>query len=224
MFILCWTGNFSFAHAVAEKLHGACTILATSFDDEATVAEKYPDAAEHIQAIVELGGKVMHGVDATELDTWKHAKKLSFAKIVFNFPHVGAGIKDKHRNILANQTLLFNFFHSALPKLAPSGEILVTLKCGDPYDLWDVKAQARKTGQLNSSRSFAFDADLYPEYSHRRTLGFVEGVSVGSNEEILKAGVPRMYGVAGKGKAKRIKGKDGKGKRKRTEKDSDSDE
>ncbi|KAJ3020691.1 hypothetical protein HKX48_000355 [Thoreauomyces humboldtii] len=180
-------GNFSFAHAVAEKLHGACTIVATSFDDHETLNAKYPDAQEHIDAIRELGGTMHYGVDATNLTKWKAGKKSTFSKIVFNFPHVGAGIKDQDRNIFANQQLLAGFFQSALSKLAIGGEILVTLKTGEPYDSWDMKTQAKSTNQLTCTRSFEFVPALYPEYAHRRTIGFVEGLSREQNEEITKA-------------------------------------
>ncbi|KAJ3158307.1 hypothetical protein HDU86_003016 [Geranomyces michiganensis] len=246
-------GNFSFAHAVLEKLHGACDVTATAFDSEQVVGEKYPDAAAHIDAIRELGGDVQFGVDATALEKWKAGKPKKFSKIVFNFPHVGAGLKDKFRNIEANQSLIHSFLLSACTLLAPhptadpptTGEILITLKTGDPYDLWDIKAQARRTGVLACARSFEFVPALYPEYSHRRTIGYAEGLSADANEEIVRA-PPRTFAFVvdlgdgdakepGKGNGKRKGGagagdKDGSGeggkrkKKKRRDSDSDSDE
>ncbi|TPX59881.1 hypothetical protein PhCBS80983_g02142 [Powellomyces hirtus] len=181
-------GNFSFAHAVLEKLHGACTVCATAFDSEETTLEKYPDASEHIEAITELGGSVHFQVDATSLQSWKAGRRKEFSKIVFNFPHVGAGLKDQDRNIRANQALVFNFLSSACTKMAADGQIHVTLKNGIPYDLWDIKEQAKRTQLLKCIRSFEFDPALYPEYSHRRTIGFLEGLSTNANEEISRLG------------------------------------
>ncbi|KAJ3169142.1 hypothetical protein HDU88_000934 [Geranomyces variabilis] len=239
-------GNFSFAHAVLEKLHGACEVTATAYDSEQVVGEKYPDAAAHIDAIRELGGDVQFGVDATALEKWKAGKPKQFSKIVFNFPHVGAGLKDKLRNIDANQSLIHAFLLSACTLLTPHptasppvpGEILITLKTGDPYDLWDVKAQARRTGVLACARSFEFVPSLYPEYSHRRTIGYAEGLSAEANEEIVRV-PPRTWAFVvdlgnteakdGKGKGKRKGGagaadeKDGGSKKKKKRRDADSD-
>ncbi|KAJ3175314.1 hypothetical protein HDU87_006264 [Geranomyces variabilis] len=243
-------GNFSFAHAVLEKLHAACDVTATSYDSEHTVREKYPDAATHIDAIRDLGGDVQWSVDATALEKWKAGRTKRFSKIVFNFPHVGAGLKDKLRNIDANQSLIHAFLLSACTLLAPHptaspptpGEILITLKTGDPYDLWDVKAQARRTGVLACARSFEFVPSLYPEYSHRRTIGYAQGRSADANEEIVRRAPPRTWAFVvdldlAKGTGKRKAGarggaaaaddKDsapGKRKKKRRGDDSESDD
>ncbi|KND04499.1 uncharacterized protein SPPG_00227 [Spizellomyces punctatus DAOM BR117] len=194
--LLVGEGNFSFAHAIAESLHGACELVATAYDSEQILSTKYSDAIEHITAIRELGGTVLFEVDATDLNSCKAIRGKRFSKIVFNFPHTGAGIKDKDRNIRANQLLIFNFLSSASGKLMSrslnsdpiDGEIHVTLKQGDPYDLWDVKEQAKRTGILICSRSFEFDARLYEGYTHRRTIGFTEGLSAAANEEIHSKG------------------------------------
>jgi hypothetical protein len=42
-------------------------------------------------------------------------------------------------------------------------------------------------------RSFAFHSVLYPGYSHRRTIGFKDGLSKGANEEIEERGGGRTW-------------------------------
>ena len=70
--------------------------------------------------------------------------------------------------------LLVGFFEAALPLLAPSGSIIVTIFDGEPYDLWNVRDLARHVG-LKVERSFKFQAGAYPGYQHARTLGNIEG-------------------------------------------------
>ena len=66
------------------------------------------------------------------------------------------------------------FFKAALPLLASSGSIIVTIFDGEPYDLWNVRDLARHVG-LKVERSFKFQASAYPGYQHARTLGNIEG-------------------------------------------------
>ena len=72
------------------------------------------------------------------------------------------------------EELLVGFFKAALPLLAPSGSIIVTIFDGEPYDLWNVRDLARHVG-LKVERSFKFQAGAYPGYQHARTLGNIEG-------------------------------------------------
>lgn len=66
------------------------------------------------------------------------------------------------------------FFKSAVPLLAPAGSIVVTIFEGEPYELWNIRDLARHVG-LKVGRSFKFQASVYPEYKHTRTLGDIEG-------------------------------------------------
>ena len=80
-------GNFSFAHALAEKLTIGENIVATCYDSEQVLRAKYPDAVDFIRSIKELDVKVQYSVDATKLHKIKGLKNYNFNKIVFNFPH-----------------------------------------------------------------------------------------------------------------------------------------
>ena len=70
--------------------------------------------------------------------------------------------------------LLVDFFKAALPLLAPSGSVIVTIFDGEPYELWNVRDLARHVG-LKVQRSFKFQASAYPGYQHARTLGNIHG-------------------------------------------------
>ncbi|KAJ2843362.1 hypothetical protein GGI22_007234, partial [Coemansia erecta] len=115
--LLIGEGNFSYAHSIAQTLGTASNIVATAYDSEETVKTKYSEDAEaHIAAFKALGGIVLFDIDGTQLERAKNsvlAGKRKFTHIVFNFPHVGAGIKDQERNIRINQTMMVGFFKSA---------------------------------------------------------------------------------------------------------------
>lgn len=86
-FIFTYIGNFSFANALALLLSTGENILATCYDTQEVVEEKYPDAAEQVTDFVELGGNVVYGIDATQMHKIKTLKGKKFSHIVFNFPH-----------------------------------------------------------------------------------------------------------------------------------------
>ncbi|KAL1924137.1 uncharacterized protein VTP21DRAFT_7172 [Calcarisporiella thermophila] len=225
--LLVGEGNFSFALSICQfysEPSDLSRIIATALDNEKTCYEKYPDARENIERLRQKGVCVMFEVDATRLASYKSLRGKTFHKIIFNFPHAGAGIKDQDRNILINQKLISGFFSSATPFLAQkfeengensleysdeedrqyserrnyvknlnrNGEILITIKSGSPYDLWNIRRLAKATGELVCRTSFLFIPEDFPGYQHRRTLGYKEGVSKNSNIEIVQK-EPRTY-------------------------------
>lgn len=64
-------------------------LIATAYDSAEAVANKYPDAQAHIDAVRAAGAQVLFSVDATALDKHKQLSDVEFDKIVFNFPHIG---------------------------------------------------------------------------------------------------------------------------------------
>ncbi|KAI5453779.1 hypothetical protein NCC49_005592 [Naganishia albida] len=118
--LLIGEGNFSFATSLLAPPHAhpAHLVLATAYDSEAVCYEKYPDAAAHVDRIRRAGGRVEFGVDAAQLSKCKAiGKEPRWSRIVFNFPHAGAGIKDQDRNILTNQHLILSFLRACPPLL-----------------------------------------------------------------------------------------------------------
>ena len=176
-------GNFSFSSSIANLLHDGSDLTCTCFDSKEILLQKYPDAIDHLELLSDLEAHIMYSIDATKLHELKCFKSKRFLKIIFNFPHVGAGIKDQDRNIRKNQELLVKFFSSASKKLETNGSIFVTLKQGLPYDEWEIKKQAKIAG-LDLQRSFEFDPLEFPGYEHRRTLGFEPGISKSDNYDL----------------------------------------
>ncbi|KAF9561548.1 hypothetical protein EC968_005690 [Mortierella alpina] len=191
--LLVGEANFSFAKSLAlEILNRGDTITATTLDSFAKMMEKYEDGQQNVKDLEDAGATVLFEIDATKLAKIKSFKGKRFSKIVFNFPHAGAGIKDQDRNVVSNQKLMRSFFEAATPFLTDTdlgdkkpGEIHVTVKTGMPYDLWNLKRLATGTGLLGNKTSFPFKPEQYPGYEHRRTIGFKEGVSLGENAEIV---------------------------------------
>jgi 25S rRNA (uracil2634-N3)-methyltransferase len=150
------------------------------------VGMQYPDAAEFENDIEALGGQVDHGVDATQLHKCESLVEAGpWDCVIFNFPHVGFGIKDQLKNIRANQEMLRDFLASATTMLHGTGEIHITIKRGEPYESWKVVKLGTETAGLKLKNAFDFVPAQYPKYRHRRTLGFAEGISTKQNEDII---------------------------------------
>lgn len=131
--MLIGEGDFSFARSIIEcKYILNDNLVATSFDSYDDLLNKYPQTAQqNIQFLKDNGVRVYHNIDATNLNkslgiqggnkrqgngsgkTVEVLGSLKLNNIIFNFPHVGKGIKNVERNIKANQELMVKFFQSA---------------------------------------------------------------------------------------------------------------
>ncbi|RXK38696.1 hypothetical protein M231_04006 [Tremella mesenterica] len=120
--LLLGEGNFSFATSLLLPPHSIPgeRILATCYDSEEVLYSKYPDAEGNIKKLKENGVGVEFEVDSTNLEKCKRIGKGKWSKVIFNFPHAGAGITDQDRNILSNQHLLLGTFRSVHPFLTSS--------------------------------------------------------------------------------------------------------
>ncbi|KAJ2878322.1 hypothetical protein H4R27_005867 [Coemansia aciculifera] len=128
--LLIGEGNFSFAHSIAKRLGSGVNVVATAYDSQQVVTQKYTDdATKHIAEFVALGGTVLYDIDGTALEKHLELKGKLFTHIVFNFPHAGAGIKDQAKNIQTNQLLMDGFFTSA-QRFLTAGEMPTSLKKG----------------------------------------------------------------------------------------------
>lgn len=125
-----------------------------------------------------------------------------------------------------------------LPLRPPArrGSVLITLRNTSPYTLWNIPLLAKRLptvlpsilssapslpkGQRAPSlpdaqrtryalwRSFEFRPEMWRGYSHRRTVGWIEGVSTSNNEDILRGDAEdeALGGNAKGGKMNRIRG------------------
>ncbi|EPY51157.1 ribosome biogenesis protein [Schizosaccharomyces cryophilus OY26] len=179
--LLIGEGNFSFAASLQKHhLDDEAVLIATCYDTKADVELKYPDASEYIEQILQNGGEILYDVDATKLKQNKKFRNQKFDTILWNFPHSGKGIKDQDRNILDNQKMLLEFFKQSKEFLSEKGVIVITLAETKPYNLWNLKGLAKEAGFV-SLMTEGFDSSFYPEYSHRRTIGWKQGISEKSN-------------------------------------------
>ncbi|THY19375.1 hypothetical protein D6D02_02397 [Aureobasidium pullulans] len=215
-------GDLSFSRSLVDT-HGCAALLATTYDTEAELLEKYPQAQENKDAIEAEEQRVLHGVDATKLGQ-KEVKKQAggWERVVFNFPHVGGKSTDVNRQVRYNQEMLVSFFKAVTPLLALHGTVIVTLFEGEPYTLWNIRDLARHSG-LEVQRSFRFQAEVYPGYSHARTLGNIEGGGGWKGEERPS----RSYVFQHKGAGELVQKQQAKNnKRKKADEsdDEDSDE
>lgn len=218
--LLVGEGNLSFARALLRLLGGHVPpgqLVATTFDSEAALHEKYAGVEATLEELRAGGVLVAFGIDATDLAKdlamlrRRHRREAAeaaspggvkeravqvpetFQRVVFMFPHRGAGIKDQAAGVLSNQELLVGFFRTALPLLSSDleAELLVTLKAGMPYSLWNApRLASQATGNVLALRTaLAFDAAAFPEYEHRKTRG--DAPSRPNAEEL--AGGARTY-------------------------------
>jgi 25S rRNA (uracil2634-N3)-methyltransferase len=189
-------GDFSWSRAVA-ALRGGDGLAATVYDVRSDIERKYGEAGtSNIEALGCAGATVLFGIDATSVNECEQLRKWrgTCAFVVFNFPHAAAGIKDEAENARLHRALIRDTLLAAaqmLDPLSPSGagEVHITLRRGRPYAGWAVHTLADGIRGLRFSRERAFDPDLYPGYTHRRTRGLAQtrpDASGTPNEHVTK--------------------------------------
>lgn len=105
--LLIGEANFSYAKALVNGTdgragHPAHLVLATSYDSQDVMEQKYPDGKENVEWLRAHGAQVEFNVDAGALDKCKavsggskkgkgksKAAGQRWSRIVFNFPHAG---------------------------------------------------------------------------------------------------------------------------------------
>lgn len=113
--LLVGEGDFSFTHSLYTR-HHCENLIATCFDSDTILAEKYPQSTAYIQELEAAARgdetvniKILCGVDATKLGKGglgsggKQIRRGGFDRIIFNFPHVGGLTKDVNRQVRHNQ-------------------------------------------------------------------------------------------------------------------------
>jgi hypothetical protein len=123
--LLIGEGDFSFALSLALRFGSGANLVATSLDREAFLHCQYPNAPGNISELRSLGAIVVHGFDATRLDSTVVSRwfvNFDRVVIVWNFPHPGWGNKQPATRvqesdpimIRRHRDLLSRFFTSAL--------------------------------------------------------------------------------------------------------------
>lgn len=141
--LLVGEGDFSFTRSLA-LAHGCANIVATSYDTEEEVREKYPDFSGIHAELTSLTPPVPlhYSVDATKLNTYKHLRcdrsnddrdstaeshvaSQGWDTIAFMFPHTGGLSTDVNRQVRANQALLVSFFQACLDTNTPKKRLQI---------------------------------------------------------------------------------------------------
>ena len=179
--LLCGEGDFSFCRALAGHFQaknpsGSWFIVASALDSQVTVKQKYRKASENLAALsAEFGDRVacLFDTDATKLHENKEIKRLlaarsaSLTRIIFNFPHTGAGIKDRERNIVAQQRLLSAFFASVSK--------LVSLSKPEKsctYQTTMIKQHVKLDQSIQTKKSSVKEDDNDDEMTYSEALAF----------------------------------------------------
>jgi len=185
--LLVGEGNFSFAVSLIELLGGdGSRLTCTAYDTMEVLKEKYKDAAANVKKVSNSGAAVHLEVDGTELENTSELEK-NYDLVIFNFPHVGLGIKEQNDNIEINQALIKAYLLSAIEVVHPTGLVCVTIKKGEPYDSWKVARIGLALPGLKLKTGVPFESKGFPGYSHRRTSGHVTE-NAGDDNDIIKSG------------------------------------
>ena len=92
-------------------------LTATCFESSLEVlCEKYPEARSNVENLQRRGATIIFGVDARLLHKDKRliGRRQRYSRIVFQFPHLGAGIKDQDRNIEKHVQFMNYFLISSM--------------------------------------------------------------------------------------------------------------
>lgn len=107
---------------------GKWRVIATALDSRDAVLRKYRKSGDNLTFLDAFENvEILFGVDGTKLHEDRELKRIFCAgsraptRIIFNFPHTGAGIKDRERNIVAQQKMLKGFFDSAIKFMSIRG-------------------------------------------------------------------------------------------------------
>jgi len=115
-------GDFSFSASLLDHGMAGEDLICTCYDDEPSLAAKYPRFGDNISKLRDVRSSVLLGFDATKMSLSSIGSRLSMtvdklpiiAAIVFNFPHTGEGIKDRQHNIIKQQRLILSFLQRAV--------------------------------------------------------------------------------------------------------------
>ena len=163
-------GDLSFSVALAERGECASLTASTLEPDLEALQREYDglDVRGHARRIDD----VRYGVDARRLSFDE-----SFDRIVFNFPCLpvsdgkdgnseGSGKADASA-IEENKALVRAFVRSAVPLLAPGGEIHVAHKTKEPFSWWGFPGLVSHA-LLTYRGALVFDRAAYQPYANRK--------------------------------------------------------
>jgi len=176
--------NLTFAIKLAKHrraLGHVGRVVATTFEDLATLRERYQEIDESIRQLEEYYAEVYHGVDCTRIAIDERFKGMegAFGAVYYNFPHSGAiqGFFDGHPVVnWRHENLMRLFFRALRSFMKPGGIVKV----------------ASNMGAVGVRYSYIIGSALENEFAHIETVPFLEwhlhryGRSYGDKRDIYK--------------------------------------
>lgn len=183
----------------AEGSVGKWRVVATALDSREAVLRKYRKARDNLAFLdVFENVEIIFGVDGTKLHEDKELKRifgtgsLAPTRIIFNFPHTGAGIKDRERNIVAQQKMLKGFFDSVIKFMAIRG---VTKSEGCTYSTTMMKkdytikeeiSSLKTKKSLNKNKKRSNESDEEDDEKSDEELVITDPELLACNAKIIK--------------------------------------
>eukprot|EP00971_Amphidinium_carterae_P126153 2499176-Amphidinium_carterae.1 len=123
--------NLTFSHCLAKHRTELChvgRVIATTFEDLATLKERYTEIEQTIQELSDMHSEVYHNVDCTRLAVDMRFLGLQgqLGAVYYNFPHAGAvtGYYDGHPFVRwRHENLMHLFFRALRSFVQPSGSV-----------------------------------------------------------------------------------------------------
>merc|ERR1712217_867082 len=155
--------------------------IATTFEELATLRERYKEIDSTVKALEEHYAEVFHGVDCTRiaLDPRFKGMQGSFGACYYNFPHSGAiqGFFDGHPIVnWRHENLMRLFFRALRSFMKPGGIVKV----------------ASNMGAVGVRYSYIVGSAIENEFIHSETMMFLEwalhryGRSYGDKRDVYK--------------------------------------
>jgi len=158
--------NLSFSLLLAQHrkdLGHTGQTIATTFEQVATLRERYKEIDETIKQLQDFGAQVLHNVDCTRLGVDSRFQDFQgkFGAVYYNFPHAGAvkGFFDNHPFVRWRHENLMHLFFRALRSFVSPGA--------------SVKVSSNRRAQ-GVRYSDIFGAASFNEFVHVETVPFPE--------------------------------------------------
>merc|ERR1712190_327234 len=138
-------------------------VVATTFEDLATLRERYKEIDDNIKMLEDHYSEVFHSVDCTRiaLDPQFKGMEGSLGAVYYNFPHSGAiqGFFDGHPVVnWRHENLMRLFFRALRSFVKPGGSVKVSSSCG----------------AVGVRYSYIVGSALENEFEHLETMPFLE--------------------------------------------------
>jgi len=156
-------------------------VVATTFEDLATLRERYKEIDDNIKMLEDHYSEVFHGVDCTRiaLDPQFKGMEGSLGAVYYNFPHSGAiqGFFDGHPVVNWRHENLMRLFFRALRTFVKEGGIVKV---------------ASNAGAVGVKYYYIINSALDAEFEHTETVPFLQwhlhryGRSYGDKRDVYK--------------------------------------